>query len=151
MFGVTSKGSASSHHDFLHQLEFDCVVFDEAGQLPFYDALPGLLARSNLTKVGGYIVVGDPKQLAPQSNDESLFEKISTIDCERISLREQYRMNQTITDLANCLTYDGQLCCANSGVADAVVVLPATQSHVSSSHNTHTFSLNYKFKSVFFF
>ena len=130
---MTSRGSASSHHDFLRQLEIDCVVFDEAGQLPFYDALPGLLARTNLTNAGGYIVVGDPKQLAPQSNDQSLFEKISTIDCERISLREQYRMNQTITDLANCLTYDGQLSCANSTVANAGISLPETHSAVSST------------------
>lgn len=52
--------------------------------------------------------------------DESLF---SRLDCEAatIALTIQYRMNRTITKLANALTYGGALKCANDDVAKATM------------------------------
>lgn len=52
--------------------------------------------------------------------DESLF---CRLDCEAatIALTMQYRMNRTITKLANGLTYGGALKCANDDVAKATM------------------------------
>lgn len=50
--------------------------------------------------------------------DESLFARLDTPDAT-ISLTHQYRMNKTITKLANDLTYLGALKCANNDVANA--------------------------------
>lgn len=50
--------------------------------------------------------------------DESLFARLDSPEAT-IALTHQYRMNKTITKLANDLTYHGELKCANDSVANA--------------------------------
>lgn len=50
--------------------------------------------------------------------DESLFARLDSPDAT-VALTLQYRMNKTITKLANDLTYRGELKCANDNVANA--------------------------------
>lgn len=52
--------------------------------------------------------------------DESLFARLDS-DVATVVLTHQYRMNRTITKLANDLTYNGQLVCANSDIANATL------------------------------
>lgn len=50
--------------------------------------------------------------------DESLFARLDSPEAT-IALTHQYRMNKTITKLANDLTYRGELKCANDNIANA--------------------------------
>lgn len=50
--------------------------------------------------------------------DESLFARLDSPEAT-VALTHQYRMNKTITKLANDLTYKGNLKCANDDVANA--------------------------------
>lgn len=50
--------------------------------------------------------------------DESLFARLDSPDAT-VALTYQYRMNKTITKLANDLTYRGELKCANDTVSNA--------------------------------
>jgi DNA replication ATP-dependent helicase Dna2 len=59
---------------------------------------------------------------------ESLFARLDSSDAT-VCLDVQYRMNQAITNVANGLTYNGQLKCGNEQVASATLQLPAR--HVS--------------------
>lgn len=54
--------------------------------------------------------------------DESLFARLDS-DAATVALTMQYRMNRTITKLANGLTYGGALKCANDQVAKATMKL----------------------------
>lgn len=54
--------------------------------------------------------------------DESLFARLDSTD-GTVTLTHQYRMNRTIMKLANDLTYNGQLVCANDTVAAATFKL----------------------------
>lgn len=54
--------------------------------------------------------------------DESLFARLDSPNAT-VSLTLQYRMNKTITKLANGLTYRGQLKCANAEVENATLKL----------------------------
>lgn len=54
--------------------------------------------------------------------DESLFARLDSAEAT-VALTHQYRMNKTITKLANDLTYKGALKCANDEVANATFKL----------------------------
>ena len=66
------------------QSDFDIVVFDEASQIPVWDAI-GAIARGKQV-----IVVGDPKQLPPTNffsraeNDDGIYDDSQTEDLESI-------------------------------------------------------------------
>lgn len=79
-----------------------------------------------------FILVGDPEQLPPivQSQrartlgaDESLFTRLDS-ETATFILTLQYRMNKTITNLANKLTYKGSLQCANDELANMTLKIP---------------------------
>lgn len=55
--------------------------------------------------------------------NESLFASLSTPDSV-IALNMNYRMNRTVTNLANILTYQGRLVSANETVADSTLEIP---------------------------
>lgn len=55
--------------------------------------------------------------------NKSLFEHLDN-PLSTITLTLQYRMNKTVTNLANALTYKGQLLCADDSIAYAVLRLP---------------------------
>ena len=78
-----------------------------------------------------FVLVGDPEQLPPVVRshvardlgmDKSLFSHLEDKD-NTIALSVQYRMNETIQDLANFMTYDGQLECGSDEVAGQIVDL----------------------------
>jgi DNA replication ATP-dependent helicase Dna2 len=60
---------------------------------------------------------------------ESLFARLDCPDAT-VCLDVQYRMNEAITNIANALTYNGQLKCGNKQVSTATLQLPAL--HVSN-------------------
>lgn len=54
---------------------------------------------------------------------ESLFERLQTLHAN-VTLNLNYRMNKPITQLANGLTYNGELLTANDDVANSHLHLP---------------------------
>uniref|UniRef100_A0A034WE61 DNA replication ATP-dependent helicase/nuclease n=1 Tax=Bactrocera dorsalis TaxID=27457 RepID=A0A034WE61_BACDO len=113
--GVTCLGSA--HSLFLHK-KFDYCIVDEATQVMQPTTLRPLFFCDK------FILVGDPEQLPPLIRskearqlgaDESLFERLDTKTATAV-LTLQYRMNKSITRLANELTYKGALQCASKEV-----------------------------------
>lgn len=120
---VTCLGSA---HPLIAQTKFDVCLVDEATQI-FQSSIIRPLYSS--TK---FILVGDPEQLPPlvrsneakfQGADESLFKRLDSVKATKI-LNLQYRMNRTITKLANSLTYQGDLKCADENVEKTVMKIP---------------------------
>lgn len=90
---------------------FDICIVDESTQV-IQPAILGPLFNAHK-----FILVGDPNQLPPVIKSktarslgasESLFERLDSIN-NTVSLKLQYRMNKTIKDLANNLTYNGEL------------------------------------------
>lgn len=63
---------------------------------------------------------------------ESLFERLSSSE-GIITLNLNYRMNKTLTDLANTLTYEGQLQTGNEVVANRTLHIPNIQVTVGST------------------
>ncbi|XP_036319982.1 LOW QUALITY PROTEIN: DNA replication ATP-dependent helicase/nuclease DNA2 [Rhagoletis pomonella] len=128
--GVTCLGS--SHPLFLHR-KYDFCIVDEATQV---------MQSTNLRPLffcDKFILVGDPDQLPPLIRskkarqlgaDESLFERLDTETATSV-LTLQYRMNKTITRLANELTYNGTLQCASKQVE-----LDAFQLNMSNATKT---------------
>lgn len=120
---VTCLGSG---HALLRQKKFDYCLVDEATQIFQPTVIRPLLSATK------FILVGDPKQLSPLVRcsearslgaDESLFERLDT-DESTMVLGLQYRMNRMITKLANNLSYEGQLKCANESIEKAVMSVP---------------------------
>lgn len=120
---VTCLGSS---HALLSQRKFDYCLVDEATQIFQPTVIRPLIAAEK------FILVGDPKQLAPLVRnsdgrtlgaDESLFERLDSLESTMV-LGLQYRMNRVITKLANNLTYEGQLKCANQTVEKAAMNVP---------------------------
>lgn len=116
-----------SSHALLSQRRFDICVVDEATQIFQPTVIRPLLSADK------FILVGDPQQLAPlvKSNDgrilganESLFERLDNENATFI-LGHQYRMNSTITKLANNLTYKGKLKCADEEIEKATMEIPS--------------------------
>ncbi|XP_055599128.1 DNA replication ATP-dependent helicase/nuclease DNA2 [Uranotaenia lowii] len=121
--GVTCLGSA---HSMLVQRTFDFCIVDEATQV-FQSAVIRPLLSSDK-----FVLIGDPDQLPPVilsrkakdlGADESLFFRLET-DHSCCVLPTQYRMNRTITKLANDFSYQGKLICANESVANSSLKLP---------------------------
>uniref|UniRef100_A0A1A9W184 DNA replication ATP-dependent helicase/nuclease n=1 Tax=Glossina brevipalpis TaxID=37001 RepID=A0A1A9W184_9MUSC len=118
IIGVSCLGT--SHPIFLHR-RFDFCIVDEATQVMQPTVLRPLYFCDR------FVLVGDPDQLPPfvrsldarqNGAEESLFQRL---DCEEATsvLTLQYRMNKTITRLANILTYKGQLQCASDDIKNA--------------------------------
>lgn len=72
--------------------------------------------------------------------DESLFQRLDSPEAT-VVLSLQYRMNKTIVKLANSLTYEGALKCANNAVESATMVtvhtLAAGEKWIVKSLSTH--------------
>ncbi|GAB0093773.1 DNA replication ATP-dependent helicase/nuclease [Sergentomyia squamirostris] len=118
--GVTCMGS---NHPLLAQKRFNACIVDEATQVFQATIIRPLLAAYK------FILVGDPHQLPPLMKSdqamelgggESLFKRLQRPEVVA-SLRMQYRMNSTITNVANNLSYNGVLICANRTVSNKVI------------------------------
>lgn len=102
---------------------FDVCIVDEATQISQPCVLRALLAAKT------FILVGDPNQLppvvkSPKAKDmgasETLFSHLER-DSNTVSLRFNYRMNKKLTELANKLTYNGELKCADETVSTKTI------------------------------
>lgn len=119
---VTCLGSG---HALLTRRKFDFCLVDEATQIFQPTVIRPLLSAEK------FILVGDPKQLAPlvrssiPGGSESLFERLDSSQSTMV-LGLQYRMNRVITKLANGLTYGGGLKCGNETVEKATMKIPLT-------------------------
>ena len=120
---------------------FDVCIVDEAGQITEPSILQVLLLAKRT------ILVGDSKQLPPlvQSSlashfgmDISLIARLSTEYSQLYNIQEknqyicnlsiQYRMNQSIMDLANYLIYNNMLQAASPSIANAQLRLQVSTS-----------------------
>lgn len=113
---------------------FDLVVFDEASQIPVWDAV-GVIARGKQLAV-----VGDPKQLPPtnffaKSTDtegngeeqvedlESILDECLGVGMNRLSLQWHYRSrHESLITFSNVNYYDSRLVTFPSPVTDDVAV-----------------------------
>lgn len=118
IIGVTCLGTT---HSIFNYRKFDLCIIDEATQLLQPTSLRPLFYSKK------FILIGDPEQLPPviRSKDakllgaeETLFIRLDSIESTSI-LTLQYRMNKIITKLANNLTYNGNLICANENIMKA--------------------------------
>ena len=118
VIGVTCL--TALQHPGLLKRKFDFCIQDEAGQSLLLAALGPLFLADK------FVLVGDPQQLPPVVKniqakklglDQSLFSLLED-QHNTIPLSVQYRMNQEIQDLANHMTYQGQLECGNDEVAN---------------------------------
>ena len=116
--------------------QFDLVVFDEASQIPVWDAV-GAIARGKQLAV-----VGDPKQLPPtnffnkssDANDgatgddqiedlESILDECLGAGMNRLSLQWHYRSkHESLITFSNIAYYDSKLITFPSPVTDDVAV-----------------------------
>ncbi|EGF32826.1 DNA helicase [Oxalobacteraceae bacterium IMCC9480] len=111
--------------------QFDVVIFDEASQIPVWDAV-GAIARGNQL-----ICVGDPKQLPPtnffgRSDDsgdgagedeiqdlESILDECLSIGMPKLSLNWHYRSkHESLITFSNVMYYDNRLVTFPSPVTD---------------------------------
>ncbi|XP_057319970.1 DNA replication ATP-dependent helicase/nuclease DNA2 isoform X1 [Microplitis mediator] len=121
---VTCLGA---NHTLLSRRIFDYCLVDECTQ-----ALQPVLLRPlyNATK---FVLVGDPEQLpavirfneartmmSKLGMNENMFSRLDSVHNTRI-LKQQYRMNKPIMDLANKLTYNGELLAGNQKIANATL------------------------------
>ena len=116
---ATTCLSANNHPAF-NDRTFDYCIVDEAGQSLLLSAIGPLF---NAKK---FVLLGDPMQLPPvvqsvkaraMGMDVSLFSHLQTPE-NTVALSVQYRMNKEIQDVANHMTYDGQLECGSEEVAN---------------------------------
>ncbi|XP_017012986.2 DNA replication ATP-dependent helicase/nuclease DNA2 [Drosophila takahashii] len=116
--GVTCLGC---NHPIFQRRQFDYCIVDEATQVLQPTVLRPLMHCSR------FVLVGDPEQLPPivrskearqRGADETLFQRLDSPAATAV-LSLQYRMNKTITRLANELTYGGELKCASEEVSSA--------------------------------
>lgn len=116
--GVTCLGAG---HAMLSRTIFDVCIVDEATQVLQCTVLRPLFAAKR------FVLVGDPEQLPPVVRsrtarrlgmEESLFHRLMCEDATS-TLQLQYRMNQPIANIANCVAYNGKLKCANNNIAEA--------------------------------
>ncbi|XP_065333568.1 DNA replication ATP-dependent helicase/nuclease DNA2 [Cloeon dipterum] len=123
IIGVTCT---SANHPVLKRRLFDYCIIDEATQVPQPSAISALLRAKR------FVLVGDPAQLQPVVTnkdakalgmEETIFERLQTTQNTAI-LGLQYRMNASICDLANKITYKGALKCGNDKVAKSTFKLP---------------------------
>ena len=132
---LMSPLSVAQYLDAAHA-QFDMVVFDEASQIPVWDAV-GVIARGRQL-----VVVGDPKQLPPtnffgrstdddngSSGDEHVEDLESILDecmgagMNRLRLKWHYRSrHESLIAFSNVQYYDSQLITFPSPVTDDVAV-----------------------------
>lgn len=132
---VTCLGSS---HALLSRRKFDYCLVDEATQIFQPTVIRPLLCAEK------FVLVGDPKQLAPlirsgaADGGESLFERLDTPQ-STMMLGLQYRMNRVITRLANNLTYNGDLKCGNDKVEKAVmeIQVPMADKWLAKALSSH--------------
>jgi DNA replication ATP-dependent helicase Dna2 len=132
---VTCLGSS---HALLTRRKFDYCLVDEATQIFQPTVIRPLLSADR------FILVGDPKQLAPlvrssvAGGDESLFERLDEPKSTML-LGLQYRMNRVITKLANGLTYSGDLQCGTEAVEKATMKfsLPIEEKWLAKALSQH--------------
>ena len=94
----------------LKQVEFDCVIIDEASQM----TLP--LAVMAMLRADKYVIIGDEQQLPPiilskspfEASNYGLFQRLKGVS-ERESLNETYRMNREICEWVSNEFYLGEL------------------------------------------
>ncbi|OZB76251.1 MAG: DNA helicase [Thiomonas sp. 14-64-326] len=118
------------------QAQFDLVVFDEASQIPVWDAV-GAIARGRQL-----VVVGDPKQLPPtnffnkssDTNDdnsgdeqvedlESILDECLGVGMNQLSLQWHYRSkHESLITFSNVNYYESSLITFPSPVTDDVAV-----------------------------
>lgn len=122
VFGVTCYGSS---HVLLSRKMFDICIVDEATQVYQPLIIKPLLAAK------AFILVGDPKQLPPLikskeslklGSSESLFHRLDSDST--ITLTSQYRMNKTISKLANEVTYNGIMECGTDFIKMGTLKIP---------------------------
>ena len=131
---LMSPLSVAQYLDAAHA-QFDLVVFDEASQIPVWDAV-GVIARGKQL-----VVVGDPKQLPPTNffgrsaddseatGDEQVEDLESILDecmgsgMNRLRLQWHYRSkHESLITFSNVQYYDSQLITFPSPVTDDVAV-----------------------------
>jgi len=119
-FNIVATTCLATDHAAIVNRTFDWCIIDEASQALLPSVIHPILCSKK------FILVGDPAQLPPvvQNVDArklglsaSLFDQLHSASAT-LDLNIQYRMNQTIADLANHLTYKGALKCANAEVAE---------------------------------
>ncbi len=101
----------SSANYILDDIQFDCVIMDEASQVASFMSLLPLL------KCKKFVLVGDDKQLQPIEESKlskelnlSIFNRlIEKYEGSSTFLDTQYRMNKQIADIASELFYGGKL------------------------------------------
>jgi len=119
-YNIIATTCLATDHAAIVNRKFDWCIIDEASQALLPSVIHPILHAAK------FILVGDPAQLPPVVQNhharklglaESLFDRL---DCPTatLDLNLQYRMNQTIADLANHLTYKGKLECATPEVAE---------------------------------
>ena len=117
----------ANNHSCFQKRKFDYCILDEAGQSLLLSALGPLFHADK------FVLVGDPEQLPPvvKSNeakklgmDISLFSHLQDQN-NTLPLTLQYRMNTEIQEIANFMTYKGELECGNEQVGCKKVELPA--------------------------
>ncbi|KAI4471143.1 dna2/nam7 helicase family [Holotrichia oblita] len=123
VFAVTCFGSK---HPIFNKLVVDVCIVDESTQVIQTSLFRALSASKK------FILIGDPDQLPPvvKNTDalklglsESLFDRLQNPDATA-TLNLNYRMNSCITQLANSLTYKGELQIANETIANATLKIP---------------------------
>lgn len=124
-FNIAAVTCLGAGHTMFTHRKFDYCIMDEATQVLQATALRPLFFASK------FILVGDPDQLPPLIRskearilgaDESLFQRLDSTEATSV-LSLQYRMNKTITRLANELTYKGELKCNDPNVFNGVMKL----------------------------
>ncbi|XP_066159011.1 DNA replication ATP-dependent helicase/nuclease DNA2 [Euwallacea fornicatus] len=123
VMAVTCLGSS---HAALSKRMMDVCIVDESTQVLQCSVFRPLHSCKK------FILIGDPDQLPAIVRDktaielgmtESLFERLDSEEC-RVSLNLNYRMNESITALANALTYNGELEIGAERIAQATVNIP---------------------------
>ncbi len=132
---LMSPLSVAQYLDASHP-QFDLVIFDEASQIPVWDAVGAIARGKQLT------VVGDPKQLPPtnffhkstetdgtddsdgQVEDlESILDECLGAGMNRLSLRWHYRSrHESLITFSNVRYYDNNLVTFPSPIADDIAV-----------------------------
>ncbi|XP_055844725.1 DNA replication ATP-dependent helicase/nuclease DNA2 [Episyrphus balteatus] len=124
-FNIAAVTCLGAGHTIFTHRKFDYCIVDEATQVLQATVLRPLFFASK------FILVGDPDQLPPLIRskearalgaDESLFKRLDSTEATSV-LSLQYRMNKTITRLANELTYNGELKCNDAKVSNGVMKL----------------------------
>lgn len=120
---VIASTCVSIDSDFVHKKKFDVCIVDESSQVLQPEVLRPLFCCKK------FILVGDEDQLPPivinpeaklLGMSQSMFEWMKN-DSASVVLKLQYRMNSVINYLANAITYDGLIKCANEDVASATL------------------------------